>query len=277
MVGFFVLALWFVSWWRALIAAFVLTRIFILLVMLGYTARRCGLVHLGNWPTMLKVKLLGELRGGQAIVNVFILIYLILLPLVLLFDFPLDIAVALWLVAIASLGYVIVPPSVLFLAASQLDSHTFERELKGTVFPLRVVSLLAPGLSTLTDPIDNVRIQGEEDWEWVVEKLSEFAVVVIDGRTTSAGVEREVRLLLDGPQSRMTCVLLADDFSSPVLDAEKGLREAADQAGWATLPRETLLGAFWTLAHSPGVMKQFEEVRRALLAGQSKANSRSLS
>jgi hypothetical protein len=277
MVGFFFLALWFVSWWRALIAAFVLTRIFIMLVMLGYTARRCGLGHLGNWPTMLKINALGKLAGGQAAVSVFILIYVILLPLILLFDFPLDIAVALWLVALANLGCVVLPPSVLFLAASQPDSLRFERELRGTVFPLRAVSMLDPGLSPLTDPIENVRTQGQEDWEWVVEKLSEFAIVLIDGRTTSAAVEREVQLLLEGPRLRMTCVLVADDYRSPMFDAVTGSREAANQAGWVTLPREILLGAFLTLAHAPGIMKRFEDVRRALLAGQSKFDSRARS
>jgi hypothetical protein len=253
MFAAFLIAIWYVTWWQALIFAFTASRVFFFLVMLLFTAMRCGIAYLGNWVTMLQINALGKNRGGQFIVTTFVIIYVILFPLVKLFDFPLYFAVPIWLVVLGTLGMVLIPPAVLFLGASNIESYGFERKLKNAVFPLRVVSLLNPNSSKLVDPIHNVRLVDNQDWQSAVGKLSAFATVIVDIRNRSEFVDQEIQILLNGSSHRLIFLLVDEDFSSPILDENSKLRKTVNRLSWTILPSNLMIGAFRYFAHVIGM------------------------
>lgn len=273
-VGSLALGVWLLDWGLALFIALVSTRLLGLLVRWGYTARRLGVQHLRNWRVIARINRLKATRGSYATAVALVASTLLFVSWVVALEtgsfWAVGLATAFWFVSITNLGVMFLPPVALVLAVSRPESLAFHRDLKNTVHPLRVVSLLdiqereisirgrrvfsLPNL----DSYDNLRIADPDRWKEIVDMLvSIVPIVVIDARERSSPVEEEARRMLDNDRYK-AWALVNDDLSCPLLDSVAGGRSNVDRLGWKTCPRSVMLLMFKHIVHHPRGMELLE-------------------
>jgi hypothetical protein len=145
------------------------------------------------------------------------------------FVIPLPYSLALVLFQLHIWVYQSVPPTVLLLGNSRLQTIRLRERLERGLHPYRVIvfldaSVVSSGsLTRFQDNLlrwDNFRTANVKDWRTVVHPIMNFVpILVIDTRVASPFVVEEVCHALDKDLAHKTVFLAGSDGQAPALDA----------------------------------------------------------
>ena len=163
--------------------------------------------------------------------------------------------------------YLNLPAFVLYLGTSSKDSLHLMRKVKNEIYPHRIVSLL--DIETLRKSkgfrfestlqiTDCVRVERTVDWFEAVTRLAKVTpIIILDVRSSSDAVSREIELLQEDTNALKTFIIL--DVES--IDAGGNLLPPGSIgiSPWVGCKQEKLLSILAEICRNPGKIKNLNE------------------
>ena len=145
----------------------------------------------------------------------------------------------------AFVGYSCLPPTVVFLAASQPEQRILAVELVSAISPCRVIFLLSEGVGIGVYNHDdfsrnNLRMGKDEDWRKIVHLLIDMSpIIVVDTRVATPPVSEEVIRIISTNSFGKTLCVVGSHGESPALD--QAMQSASSTDSLTRIPAEQVV------------------------------------